>query len=71
VPNNSLNELSLDTTFAGYIFRSPVSVTALFLGSFACLWRTYRSPFLCVYVYTQNNTRNDNGTLINFEAEIN
>jgi hypothetical protein len=73
VPNNSLNELSLDTTFVGYmyIFLSPVNVTALFLGSLTCLLSTYWSPFLCVYFYTQNNTGNDDATLINIEKEIN
>ena len=53
------------------VFSSPVGVTALFLGAFACLWRTYWFPFVCVYVYAQKNTRNDDATLINFEAEIN
>jgi hypothetical protein len=72
VPNNSLNELSLYTTFVGYILRSLVSVTALFLGAFACLWRTYGSPFVCVCVYTQNNTRYNNrkgkGTAVPLQA---
>jgi len=67
VPNNSLNELALDTTLVGYIFHCPVSVTAMFLGASACLWRTYGSPLFCVLCMYKNNTRNCNATLINFE----